>query len=120
MSARRFDGAFGHEANLPAVNHIAVSIGVPDEDDANELSRTLVEERIAAGTRTASGVSHYRWEGEVHERTYWTVTAFTTETQLDRLYDHVGERHDDDLPGITYTEIEAEDAYLDWIEEQTG
>jgi periplasmic divalent cation tolerance protein len=116
---RRFDGPFGNGANLSAVNHIAVSIGVPDADDARELSRTLVEECIAAGTRTSSGVSHYRWEGEVHERTYWTVTAFTTESRLDALYDHVGERHDDDLPGITYTEIDAQDAYLDWIEEQT-
>jgi periplasmic divalent cation tolerance protein len=101
------------------VSHIAVSIGVPDKADARELSRTLVEERIAAGTRTASGLSHYRWEGEVHERTYWTVTAFTTESRLDALYEHVGERHEDDLPGITYTEIEASDEYLDWIDEQT-
>lgn len=101
------------------MTHIAVSIGVPDESDAHELSRALVENHVAAGTRTASGISHYRWEGEVHERTYWTVTAFTTEDCLDALYEFVCDQHDDDLPGITYTEIDASDDYLDWIDEGT-
>ena len=42
------------------MSHIAVRIGVPDEADAGALSRTLVEKRIAAGTRITDGVSHYR------------------------------------------------------------
>ncbi|MFW5974519.1 MAG: divalent-cation tolerance protein CutA, partial [Natrialbaceae archaeon] len=86
---------------------LAVRIGVPGEERAHELSRALVEKRLAAGTRTSSGLSHYRWEGEIHERTYWTVTAFTTASNLDALYDLVAERHSDDLPGITHTEIDA-------------
>jgi hypothetical protein len=35
----------------PSVTHIAVSTGVPDEPAAHDLSRALVEERLAAGTR---------------------------------------------------------------------
>lgn len=99
---------------------VAVSIGVSSEPGARELSRALVEERLAAGTRTASGLSHYRWEGEIHERTYWTVTAYTTATHLEALYDLVYQRHEDDLPGITYAEIDASDEYLEWIEAQTA
>lgn len=99
---------------------LAVQIGVPGEEDAHELSRALVEERLAAGTRTASGLSHYRWKGEIHERTYWTVTAYTTADHLEALYDLVYERHDDELPGITYTEIDASDEYLEWIDAQTA
>jgi periplasmic divalent cation tolerance protein len=117
---RRLRHRFPHQPQRSTVTHIAVSIGVPDESEAADLSRRLVEERIAAGTRTSSGVSHYRWEGEVHERTYWTVTAFTTEDHLDALYDLVDERHADDLPGITYTEIDASHAYLDWIDAGTN
>lgn len=98
------------------MTYIAVSIGVPDEADAQRLSRALVENRIAAGTRTSSGVSHYRWEGEIHEQMYWTVTAFTMSSQLELLYDLVFVQHDDDLPGITYTEIDATDEFLQWIE----
>jgi periplasmic divalent cation tolerance protein len=101
------------------VTHLAVEIGVPDEADATALSRLLVEERLAAGTRTASGTSHYRWEGTVHERTYWTVTAFTTCDNLERLYELVRAHHADDLPGVTYHEIDAAAAFLDWIEANT-
>ena len=57
------------------MTQLAVRIGVPDEEEAGTLSRTLVEKAIAAGTRTSSGVSYYRWEGSIHEQTYWTVTA---------------------------------------------
>lgn len=99
---------------------LAVNIAVPDEADAHELSRTLVEERIAAGTRISSGVSHYWWDGSVSERSDWTVTAFTTADQLELLYDLLEDCHDDDLPGVTYTEIEAREEYLQWIEAQTA
>ena len=102
------------------MTHVAASIGIPEEADARALSRALVDERVAAGTRISSGVSHYRWDGTVRERTYWTVVAFTTEERLDDLYALVGEYTDDDLPGVTYTEIGARDEYLQWIEAQTG
>lgn len=101
------------------MSYVAVSIGIPDESDATRLSRTLVEERIAAGTRITSGVSHYWWDGGVHERPYWTVTAFTTAEYVELLYDLVDDFTDDDLPGITYAEIDASDEYLQWIESQT-
>lgn len=101
------------------MTHLAVSIGVPDETDARELSRTLVEERIAAGTRIASGTSHYRWDGAVRERRYWTVVAFTTADNLEALYVLIDELHPDDLPGVTYVEIDARDEYLQWIEDRT-
>lgn len=99
---------------------LAVSVGLPNEADAHQLSRALVEERVAAGTRIAPGTSHYRWEGEVHERQYWTVVAFTTADQLEQFYDLVDEYSEDDLPGVTYSEIDASEEYLAWIDEQTG
>ncbi|MFW5934431.1 MAG: divalent cation tolerance protein CutA [Halolamina sp.] len=104
------------------MRHLAVDIGVPEEADARQLSEQLVEQRIAAGTRTgAAGVpTHYRWEGAVHERTYYTVTALTTDEQLDRLYAFVETELDDDLPPITYEPFEASEEYLDWVESNTG
>lgn len=101
------------------MTYLAASIGIPKKADAQQLSRTLVERRIAAGTRIVRGISHYRWDGDVHEREYWTVTAFTTRDQVDLIEALVHEYTDDDLPGITYTEIDASDAYLEWIETQT-
>lgn len=102
------------------MEYLAVRIGVPNEADAHQLSRVLVEERVAAGTRISSGMSHYWWDGSVHERMYWTITAFTTTEQLDLLYELVTRAHDDELPGITYSEIDASDEYLDWIDDQTA
>jgi len=102
------------------MTYFAVRIGVPDETAAHRLSRVLVEERIVAGTRLSSGTSHYWWDGEVNERRYWTITAFTTSENLELLYELVDDDHPDELPGITYNEIEARDEYLEWIDDQTA
>jgi len=101
------------------MSYLAVRIGVPDETTAHRLARMLVEERVVAGTRMSSGTSHYRWNGEVNERRYWTITAFTTAENLELLYELVDDDHPDELPGITYTEIDASDEYLAWIDDQT-
>ena len=55
----------------------------------------------------------------MNERQYWTITAFTTAENLELLYELVDDDHPDELPGITYTEIDASDEYLAWIETQT-
>ncbi|MFC7193437.1 hypothetical protein ACFQL4_00305 [Halosimplex aquaticum] len=38
---------------------------------------------------------------------------------LELLYDLVDEGHPDELPGVTYTEIDARDEFLAWIDDQT-
>jgi len=101
------------------MSHLAVRIGVPDETIAHDLSRTLVEARLVAGTRLSSGTSHYWWDGTVQEQTYWTITAFTTSAQLEPLAALLDDEHPDEVPGVTYTEIDAPDEYLAWIEAET-
>ena len=97
---------------------VAVEIGVPGEEAARRLSEGLVEERLAAGTKLASSTvpGHYRWEGEVHERQYWTVTALTTRNQVEAIYAYVDARHEDELLPITVHTFEASPDYRDWIE----
>ena len=75
--------------------------------------------RIVAGTRMSSGTSHYWWDGSVNEREYWTITAFTTADHLEALAELLDDEHPDELPGVTYTEIDASDEYLAWIEAET-
>lgn len=97
---------------------VAVEIGVPSEAAARRLSEGIVEERLAAGTKMTSSTvpGHYRWEGDVHERAYWTVTALTARSQVDEIYAYVDDRHEDELLPITFHSVEASSDYRDWIE----
>jgi len=45
----------------------------------------------------------------VTERTYWTVTAYTTADNPELVYQLVEDAHDDDLPGMTDTEIDTKE-----------
>jgi uncharacterized protein involved in tolerance to divalent cations len=101
------------------MTHIAVDVGAPGEREAKRISRAIVEERLAAGTRLAGGPSHYHWEGRIYDEEYWTVTAFTVEEHFDALCDLVRDLHSDALPGITYTEIGGTEEFLGWITDET-
>ena len=101
------------------MTHISVDVGVPGEREAERISRALVEERLAAGTRLTVGPSHYWWDDEVYDEEYWTITAFTVEERFEALRELVDELHSDDLPGVTYTEIGGTDEFLGWITEET-
>jgi periplasmic divalent cation tolerance protein len=104
---------------MTSTTHIAVDIGTPGRREAERLSRAIVEDRLAAGTRLTGGPSHYRWEGRIYDEEYWTVTAFTVEELFEALRERVSELHSDDLPGITYTEIGGTEEFLGWIREET-
>lgn len=97
---------------------VAVEIGVPGEEAARRLSEGIVEERLAAGTKLSSSTvpGHYRWDGEVRERRYWTVTALTARRQVDEIYAYVDARHEDELLPITVDSFDASSDYRDWIE----
>lgn len=99
--------------------YIEISVGIPTEIVAHDLSKKLVDERVVAGTWVRAGTSHYRWDGETTERTYWTVKAYTTADHLDAVRDLVEASSSDVLPGLTYREFDAPAAYLGWIDEQT-
>ncbi|MFC5971835.1 divalent-cation tolerance protein CutA [Halomarina salina] len=101
------------------MTHIAVEIGTPDEREAEDISMALVEERLVAGTRLTSGPSHYHWEGAVYDEEYCSITAFTLEEHFEALCEVVRDLHSDDLPGITYTDIDGTDEFLQWITDET-
>jgi periplasmic divalent cation tolerance protein len=104
---------------MTSTTPIEVSVGAPGEREAKRISRALVEDRLAAGTRLSGGPSHYHWEGRIYDEEYWTVTAFTVEERFEALCERVSELHSDDLPGITYTDIDGTDEFLGWIREET-
>lgn len=97
------------------MDYLAVRIGVPTEAAARSLSRRLVKERLVAGTRLTHGPSHYWWDGAVQEREYWTITGYTTAERRDALTARIADLHSDEVPGITFAEIDVPPAYREWI-----
>ena len=79
---------------------LVVLIPVP-EDQAHELARTLVRERLAGCVNVLPGTfSVYRWEGELSEDTESLLLVKTTQERYAALERRVRELHPYQIPEI--------------------
>jgi periplasmic divalent cation tolerance protein len=113
---------------LPAnLDHHAVTVllalcTVPDAESAERLSRTLVEERLAACvSRLPGGLrSVYRWQDEMHDDAEVLLLIKTTRDRFDALKSRLPLLHSHDVPElIAFDVVDGLGAYLDWVVAET-
>ncbi|SFR41279.1 divalent-cation tolerance protein CutA [Halogeometricum limi] len=90
-------------------------------DAADELARTLVEERLAACVNRVASDSVYRWDGEVHDESETILLAKTTAERYDELRDRIEALHPHDVPCIErFDESDVLPAYASWVDASTS
>jgi periplasmic divalent cation tolerance protein len=90
-------------------------------DSADDIARTLVEERLAACVNRVACDSVYRWEGELHDDAETILLAKTTDEAYDDLVARVREVHPFDVPCIErFDETDVLPAYADWRDGAAG
>jgi periplasmic divalent cation tolerance protein len=86
-------------------------------DAADELVRTLVEERLAACVNRVPCRSIYRWEGEVHDDEEEILLAKTTDETYPALVERVEALHPYEVPCIErFEEEDVLPAFAEWRE----
>lgn len=87
-------------------------------DAADEIARTVVEERLAACVNRVDCSSTYRWQGSVVTDTEEVLLAKTTEDGVDALVDRVRAVHPYEVPCIeTFAADDVVESYADWIDD---
>ena len=91
-------------------------------DEARNIGRALVEERLAACINIIDGMrSLYWWEGTVQEDGETVLIAKTTEARLDMLIEQVKALHSYDCPCIVALPMVGGHAdFLAWIADETS
>ena len=92
-----------------------VLISSPSKEEANLFSDTLVKEKLVAGALILDGSSRYWWNGEIIEKTYWNVQAFTQSKNKDFIIRRIEEIASDDCPIIAFLPLDGNQKFLDWI-----
>ena len=89
-------------------------------DEADELARRLVDERLAACVNIIGDVtSVYRWNGEIQHDTEATLLIKTTDEGVDALVDELAELHSYDVPEIVVVDpADVSQPYAEWVHEQ--
>lgn len=94
---------------------------MPNDASAMELSRELVERRLAACVNTVSGItSLYRWKDKIEESAETLLVIKTTSARYQELESAVREKHPYDTPEIVaLSPSSVFEQYLGWVSEVT-
>ena len=98
-----------------------VMMTAPDEAVAVAITRTVVEEKLAAcGNLIPKIRSIYRWEGEVCDDAEVLVLFKTAESCFEALKVRLIELHPYDCPEVVQIDVEGGSSdYLEWVLNQT-
>jgi periplasmic divalent cation tolerance protein len=89
--------------------------------DADEIARTLVEERLAACVSIASIRSCYLWEGAIRQDKEELLIIKTRKALIEPLKRRIMDLNSYSLPEmIVLPIIDGYQPYLDWIAQSTG
>jgi len=84
--------------------------------EAKEIARRLVEQRLAACVGLIPQESIYLWQGEITEETEYLLTIKTTRECFASLKETILSMHSYEVPEIIGISIdEGHKPYLDWI-----
>ncbi len=97
-----------------------VYITTPDEETAERLAESLIDERLAACVNLLGPIrSVYRWEGRVEKSGEQALLAKTTGARLDSLTRRVVALHPYDCPCVVAVPVSGgHPAFLDWIHKE--
>jgi len=100
---------------------LVVLVTAPSPDQAAELARALVEERLAACGNVLPAIrSIYRWEGKVHDDAEALLVLKTTRGRFEALRERVIALHPYDVPEVLALPVAAGSApYLAWLAAET-
>jgi periplasmic divalent cation tolerance protein len=102
-------------------DHCVIFITAGSKDEADNLSRGLVEEKLAFCVNTVAGIqSTYHWEGKLHSDEEFLLIVKTRKDRYDALETWVKINHSYEVPEIIALPIEQGlPAYLsgidDWV-----
>jgi len=89
------------------------------EEDAQRISKQLVEERLAACANIFPIKSIYEWNAVLQNEQEWVAILKTTHDRWVALKSRVDEIHPYEVPCIMKIEVEANEKYEAWIKSQT-
>ncbi|MFH0844913.1 MAG: divalent-cation tolerance protein CutA, partial [Pseudomonadota bacterium] len=88
--------------------------------DAQEISRAVVEKRLAACAQVIGPItSTYWWKGKIEEEEEWICILKTREALYEDLEKTIREMHPYDVPEIVAVPIvTGSRSYLEWLERE--
>lgn len=105
---------------LPSVYIIVVYITFPNLQKAQEITKTLLEQRFIACATMFPCNSMYWWEGKIQNEVEYIVMAKTTSEKYESLVLKIKELHPYDVPCILKFDAQSSLPYAKWVADETN
>ena len=98
-------------------NYIQVMTAAGSREEADQLARSIVEQRLAACAQVIGPMSsHYWWRGELESATEWLCLMKTERRLYDDIEAAIRAAHSYETPEIVAVPVETgSEAYLAWL-----
>lgn len=97
-------------------NYVVVFVTVGSEKEAKEITRVLVEEKLAGCVNSYPVTSVYRWQNQICEEGEWQLVIKTKMALFSLLSAKIQALHSYDVPEIIALPIvNSSPAYLQWL-----
>lgn len=105
----------------PATGVLVAFVTFPDAPVAVRITRTLVEEKLAAcGNILPGSTSIYRWHGKIEEATETVVIYKTAVFEREKFQARLLELHPYEVAECVFLNvIDGSPAYLNWVRNET-
>ena len=97
-----------------------VYITCGNEESAQHISKSLIEEKLVACANMFPIQSGFRWEGDIVSEKEWVTILKTIPENWGAVKTRASELHPYDIPAIIKIEAEATAAYENWIRSETN
>jgi periplasmic divalent cation tolerance protein len=113
--------SFPEEGGAPTAAHFQVTTTTATEEEARQIARGAVEQRLAACAQVLGPISStYWWQGTIETAAEWLCLLKTTGARFEAVVAHIRAEHSYDTPEITATPItRGSPDYLAWISAET-
>lgn len=94
---------------------LAVKFTVNNKEQATDITKKLLAEKLIACANICPISSVYFWNGKLEEAEEMEIICKTTIKLHNRVVARIMELHPYDLPGIAAYPVEANEAYALWV-----
>lgn len=97
--------------------HCQVVISATSKEEADKISDELIKGKLIAGSLIIKGPSRYWWEGKIIEKEYFNIQAFSLINHKEEIIAEVRKIHSDVCPIITFSTIDGNEEFLEWVKD---
>ena len=101
---------------------IVVLCACDSGEQATQIARALVEQRLAACVNIVPGArSIYRWKGQVTDSSEWLLIIKSRRDLMDALRAAIGKIHSYEVPELlAVAVVDGSESYLAWLDRELG